>query len=78
MVYSRDQWIQLPVRDLYDSQIMLASINAAKDMYQQGVNEFKEFQKNYNDFYSPISSDMDWYNKNIIGSTQDLIKGFIR
>lgn len=75
MVYSRDQWIQLPVRDLYDSQIMLASINAAKDMYQQGVNEFKEYQKNYNDFYSPISSDMDWYNKNIIGSTQDLIKG---
>lgn len=75
MVYSRDQWIQLPVRDLYDSQIMLASINAAKDMYQQGVNEFKEFQKNYNDFYSPISSDMDWYNKNIIGSTQDLING---
>lgn len=43
MVYSRDQWIQLPVRDLYDSQIMLASINAAKDMYQQGVNEFKEY-----------------------------------
>lgn len=75
MVYSRDQWIQLPVRDLYDSQIMLASINAAKDMYQQGVNEFKEYQKNYNDFYSPISNDMDWYNKNIIGSTQDLIKG---
>lgn len=74
MVYSIDQWIQLPVRDLYDSQIMLASINAAKDMYQQGVNEFKEYQKNYNDFYSPISRDMDWYNKNIIGSTQDLIK----
>lgn len=74
MVYSRDQWIQLPVRDLYDSQIMLASINAAKDMYQQGVNEFKEFQKNYNDFYSPISRDMDWYNKNVVGSTQDLIK----
>lgn len=74
MVYSRDQWIQLPVRDLYDSQIMLASINAAKDMYQQGINEFKEYQKNYNDFYSPISRDMDWYNKNVIGSTQDLIK----
>ena len=74
MVYSRDQWIQLPVRDLYDSQIMLASINAAKDIYQQGVNEFKEYQKNYNDFYSPISKDMDWYNKNVIGSTQDLIK----
>ena len=74
MVYSRDQWIQLPVRDLYDSQIMLASINAAKDMYQQGVNEFKEYQKNYNDFYSPIQKDVDWYNKNVIGSTQDLIK----
>lgn len=74
MVYARDQWVQLPVRDLYDSQIMLASINAAKDMYQQGLNEFKEYQKNYNNFYTPISKDMDWYNKNIIGSTQDLIK----
>ena len=73
MVYSRDQWIQLPVRDLYDSQIMLASINAARDMYEKGQQQVKEFQKDYGDFYSPIQKDMDWYNKNIINGSRDVI-----
>jgi beta-lactamase class A len=27
----------MPVRDLYDSQMMMASINAAKDMYEKGL-----------------------------------------
>lgn len=75
MVYSRDQWIQLPVRDLYDSQIMLASINAARDMYEKGQQQVKEFQKDYGDFYSPIQKDMDWYNKNIINGSRDVING---
>lgn len=73
MVYSRDQWIQLPVRDLYDSQIMLASINAARDMYEKGQQQIKDFQKDYGDFYSPIQKDMDWYNKNVIQGSRDLI-----
>lgn len=73
MVYARDQWVQLPVRDLYDSQIMLASINAARDMYQRGVDQLKEFKKDYGDFYTPIQEDADWYNKNVIKSSQDLI-----
>ena len=73
MVYSRDQWIQLPVRDLYDSQIMLASINAARDMYEKGQQQVKDFQKNYGDFYSPIQKDMDWYNKNVINESKDVI-----
>ncbi len=73
MVYSRDQWIQLPVRDLYDSQIMLASINAARDMYEKGQQQIKDFQKDYGDFYSPIQKDMDWYNKNVINGSRDVI-----
>lgn len=73
MVYSRDQWIQLPVKDLYDSQIMLASINAARDMYEKGQQQIKEFQRDYGDFYSPIQKDMDWYNKNIINGSRDVI-----
>lgn len=75
MVYSRDQWIQLPVRDLYDSQIMLASINAARDMYEKGQQQINEFQKDYGDFYSPIQKDMDWYNKNVINGSRDVING---
>lgn len=73
MVYSRDQWIQLPVKDLYDSQIMLASINAARDMYEKGQQQVKDFQKDYGDFYSPIQKDMDWYNKNVINGSKDVI-----
>lgn len=74
MVYSRDQWVQLPVRDLYDSQIMLASINAARDMYQRGVDEMKEFKREYGDFYSPIQKDMDWYTTNVTQGMRDTIE----
>lgn len=54
MVYANDQWIQLPVRDLYDSQMMLASIQAAREMYNQRRQDIKEFYDKYDDFYSPI------------------------
>lgn len=74
MVYSRDQWVQLPVKDLYDSQIMLASINAARDMYQRGVDEMKEFKKEYGDFYSPIQKDMNWYTTNVTQGMRDTIE----
>ena len=75
MVYSRDQWVQLPVRDLYDSQIMMASINAARDMYQRGVDEIKDFKKEYGDFFTPIQEDADWYNTNVLNGSKNLING---
>ena len=50
---------------------MMASINAAKDMYEKGVEQIKDFNKQYGDFFSPIQSDMDWYNKNVIGAARD-------
>lgn len=64
MVYAYDQWAQMPVKDLYDTQIMLAAINAAKDMYEKGEQALKDFRKDYGDFSSPLSSDMDWYGQN--------------
>ena len=73
MIYAKDQWIQLPTRDLYDTQIMMASINAARDMYNKGQEQVKEFKKEYGDFLSPIQKDMDWYNKNVIGATRNFI-----
>ena len=73
MIYAKDQWIQLPTRDLYDTQIMMASINAARDMYNKGQEQIKEFKKEYGDFFSPIQKDMDWYNKNIIDAAKNTI-----
>ena len=73
MVYANDQWVQLPVRDLYDSQIMAMAINAAKDMYEKGLQEMKDFNKEYGDFMTPIAADQDWYNKNVTGRVRNVV-----
>lgn len=75
MIYANDQWIQLPTRDLYDTSVMMASINAAKDMYEKGVQQIKDFKKEYGDFVSPIQADMDWYTQNVTNKVQDTING---
>lgn len=73
MIYSKDQWIQLPTKDLYDSQIMLASINAARDMYEKGLQQTKEFNKLYGDFTSPIARDVDYWYDNTLKPVRDAI-----
>lgn len=73
MIYSKDQWIQLPTKDLYDSQIMLASINAARDMYEKGLQETKEFNKLYGDFTSPIARDVDYWYDNTLKPVRDAV-----
>lgn len=72
MVYAGDQWIQLPVRDLYDTQMMSMAINAARDMYNRAEKKLDDFYDKYGDFTSPIQKDMDAYN-NIIGGVKDTI-----
>ena len=73
MIYAGDQWIQYPVKDLYDTQIMAMSIAAAKDMYEKGQKRLDDFYDKYGDFMSPIAKDMDWYNKNVTGKVNDVI-----
>lgn len=36
MVLAGDQWLQMPTRDLYDTQMMSMALSAAKDMYDKG------------------------------------------
>lgn len=74
MVYAYDQWARMPVKDLYDTQMMLASVQAAKDMYEKGLAELKDFRKEYGDFYTPIQAQQDWYNENfnVSGFIDDL------
>lgn len=73
MVYAGDTAIQYPVKDLYDKAIMQMSIAAAKDMYEKGQQQIKDFYKEYGDFISPIQKDMDWYNQNVTGRVRDTI-----
>lgn len=74
MVYANDQWIQLPVRDLYDSQMMLASIQAAREMYNQARDDMNKFYDKYGDFMSPIASDIEKYNNTIINPIREGIQ----
>lgn len=71
--YAYDNWIQLPTRDLYDTQIMAMAINAAKDMYEKGEQRIKDFNTAYGDFITPIQADQDWYNQNVTGKVRDTI-----
>ena len=73
MVYAYDQWAPLPTKDLYNTQLMLASINAAKDMYDKAESALKEYYTKYGDFYSPIKKDVDWYQRNVIDPVQTTI-----
>lgn len=72
MVYAYDQWAQMPVKDLYDSQMMAFIINAAKDQYDQTKADMKEFNKEYGDFVSPFQKDMDLYGSTI-GRIKDIV-----
>ncbi len=73
MIYAGDTAIQYPVKDLYDKAIMQMSIAAAKDMYDKGQQQIKDFYKEYGDFLSPIQKDMEWYDQNVTGRVRDAI-----
>lgn len=63
----------MPVKDLYDSQMMLATIQAARDLYKDRRQDLKDFYDQYGDFVSPIAGDQEYWNNNIVGPTQDAI-----
>lgn len=73
MIYAYDQWLQMPTKDLFDTQMMLASVNAAKDMYEKGLEEMKEFNEKYGDFLSPIAADMQWNQEHVIDPVYNTI-----
>lgn len=73
MIYQYDQALQLPTVDLYDTQIMAMALNAAKDMYERGEQQIKDFQKAYGDFLTPITADQNWWNQNVTGAARDLV-----
>lgn len=76
MVYAYDQWAQMPVKDLYDTQMMAMAISAAKDMYDKNQKQIDDFYKDFGSFYSPTASHMNFYNQNfdISGFIDDLYK----
>ena len=72
MIYAYDDWVQAPVQSLYDTQMMAMAVNAAKDMYEKGQEQVKDFYTKYGDFMSPFSKDMERYGE-MVGGVRDAI-----
>ncbi len=47
--------------------------NAVYADYQQGLQDMKEFKKEYGDFITPILADQEWYNRNVTGKVRNFI-----
>ena len=67
MVYANDEWVQVPVMQLYDTGLMQSAINNARYMYEKAEKRMDDFYEKYDNFITPIQRDQDWYNENVIG-----------
>lgn len=51
-----DEPVAVPIIDLLDSSMMSQYISAAREQYNQAVQDQKEFAKEFGDLYSPSAS----------------------
>ena len=73
MILGYEQPIDIPMMSMYDKDMMRLYLSALQKDYEQGIEDQKEFNKTFGDFYSPSSTDMaNWYNM-----TQKPIQDFL-
>lgn len=73
MILGYEQPIDIPMMSMYDKDMMRLYLGALQKDYEQGIEDQKEFNKTFGDFYSPSSIDMtNWYNM-----TQKPIQDFL-
>ena len=72
MVYANDEWVQVPVMQLYDTGLMQSAINNARYMYEKAEKRMDDFYDKYGEFMSPFQKDMDRYNK-IVGDIKGVV-----
>lgn len=53
MIGMYDEPVAVPIQDLLDSQMMSQYLSAAREQYNQAMQEQKEFAKEFGDLYSP-------------------------
>lgn len=56
MIGMYDEPVAVPIIDLLDSSMMSQYISAAREQYNQAVQDQKEFSKEFGDLYSPSAS----------------------
>lgn len=78
MIYSHDRAINLPVQDLYDTQMMTTKINAAREMYNRAQEQQDQFFREYDNFISPSDIDTENYYKLSVGKIKQGIDDLYR
>ena len=75
-----EQPVEWQAQDVFNPAMAQMVLNAQKDYanamyadYQQGLQEMKEFKKEFGDFLTPILADQDWYNQNVTGRVRDFL-----
>lgn len=71
MITGYEEPVLFPSMNLYDTGMMQMYINAAREQYNQNREDMKEFIKQYGDFVSPISADMQWVDEQTRGRIND-------
>lgn len=73
MIFSGDTYVPLPTKELYDTQMMLAAVSAAKDMYDRAYKEQQNFIDEYKNYTSPSIADTQFVRQNTVGKVMDAI-----
>lgn len=62
-IFGDEKQYEYPVMNMFDNQLMLANVNAAKDLYDQAQKQQSDFMNKYGEFVSPNKNDtQNWYN----------------
>ena len=62
-IFGDEKQYEYPVMNMFDNQLMLANVSAAKDMYDQAQKQQQDFMNKYGEFVSPNKNDtQNWYN----------------
>ena len=74
MILGYEEPVQMPTMDIYSTDLMKMYIAAVKDQYDTAKEEYKDFLKSYQDFYSAApGANQEYYNLTL-GGAQNLMK----
>ena len=62
-IFGDEKQYEYPVMNMFDNQLLMTNINAAKDLYDQAQKQQSDFMNKYGEFVSPNKNDtQNWYN----------------
>lgn len=74
MILGYEEPVQMPTMDIYSTDLMKMYIAAVKDQYDTAREEYKDFLKQYQDFYSLAPGANEEYYNLTIGGAQELMR----